>query len=190
MLGLILVINFVTAFNLEVNFVDRKGWQTFLKKRCYLINLHITSDDQEVTSVNGRSKALDCDGLVISEQTVHFLPKGLVNFFPQVTSIDASYSHLKKITKNDLKPFKDLNDLWLSHNDLQELDGDLFEFNPKLKYFDVKSNENLKSIGTALFRGLHLHQAFFRNCGCIDSDFAPIDDMKSVTRELESKCSK
>ena len=168
--------------------IDRKSWQISINHQCYVTGLTITSEYQTVTSVNGRTNRHDCQGLLIADQTVNFLPQGLEKFFPNIKSIWITNSKLKKITKNDLKPFKALMDLWLSNNDIVELDGDLFEFNRKLNAFSMEGNSKLKHVGEGIFNDFNLHQVYFGNCGCVNIYSAIDDDISRVIQGLKLQC--
>ena len=105
-------------------------------EKCRTSNLQITSRGQTVTSVNGQDlntfNGSNFKTIEIGQQTVHFLPNGLGNFFPNLEEMRIDKSSLKEVNKDDLAQLPKLKQLWLFNNDFQSLPSDLFEGNSEL----------------------------------------------------------
>lgn len=145
--------------------------------------LSITEDNVSVTSVsgnhaNGKSNN-DVEVLYISGQTIFFLPKNIVQFFPNLKGIVIFSSHMKTLRKQDIAPFTKLLFFFIAANEIKEIDGDLFESNPGVEYFSFTSNP-LMHIGPDLFHPLqNLKEVHCSKCKCYDIlNATPTDDLK------------
>lgn len=70
-------------------------------------------------------------------QELFQIPEGFGTFFPNLKGFYIRDSKVKTISKHDLQ-FQSLLYFYLAFNELEILDGDLFEFTPKLKTFIYK----------------------------------------------------
>lgn len=153
-------------------------------------NLVIASpEDVTITTVNGKVDShSQLETLNIRRQIVHYFPKGLEKFFPNLKNISLKNSELKAITQNDLKPFTELKKLHLRFNEIEKLDGDLFKFNLKLEVIDFTGNK-ITTVGVNLLQPLtNLHKAFFRSNDCIDLAGLTPTGLQELKAELETRC--
>jgi hypothetical protein len=173
-----------------INFHDDKHGNRTI---CRTSNASFTSEGIEITSIKLDSNGGFCDlsGLIVDKQAVHYVPRGLEMFFPRMTLLQIINSGLKTLEQTDLKPFPELELLILDSNDLQMLATNLFAFNPKLIKVTFSSND-LKCVGHNILAPLvHLKEADFSNCGCVDDFYN--DDLKDrglekVNLSLKSGC--
>ena len=164
------------SFDLECD-EESSNWEQVGKiKVCYAENVNITSRHEEVTSVNGRTEPTNLQGLEIVHQTVNYLPKGINKFFPNLKGLVVENSKLKSLKKDDLKSLKQLVYVNFVGNDLESLDGDLFEFNPKLKFIGFGSNK-IKYVCGFLLINLSI------NAGATSSS-----EILAVLQTLKSQC--
>ena len=70
---------------------------------CRAQNLNITARNEEITSVNGRTEPTSLEGILIDYQTVHYLPKGIEIFFPNLKLLMVHHVELKSVTQHDFK---------------------------------------------------------------------------------------
>lgn len=77
-------------------------------------------------------------------------PKDLMNFFPNLVTIEVYNCGLDKITKEDLRLYQRLTYLGIINNKLTHLPGDLFEYIPNIKLIDFSENK-IKTIGSLIF---------------------------------------
>lgn len=181
--------NEANGFNLECTF-GNNGWQDVAGKDCIVRNLVIVKANQLVTSVNGKSTVHDADTKVmkIHLQAVHFIPRGLSKFFPNLEVLYLAYSQLKSIERVDLKQFTKLKQLHLIANDLEILDADLFESNPELRIISFFHNK-LKFIDATLLTPLKkLERADFMVNKCLNSFAAGPNAIAALITELKIKC--
>lgn len=86
----------------------------------------------------------------IHETTCHYFPKGIEKIFKNLVALQVTYSGLKSITQENLKPFTRLRGLWLNDNNLISLEPNLFRFNPMLEIVRFDSNR-LRVISIDIF---------------------------------------
>ena len=174
------------SFDLKCE-VKRSTWD-YVGETAYCIaqNVNITTRNEDISSVNGQTGSLT--GLLFRGQTVHYLPKGINNFFPNLTVLQVQRSKLKSLTQDDLKSLTQLINVGFSHNDLGTLGGDLFEFNTKLKFVSFHSNK-LKYIGDNLMSNLpHLQYGSFEKNTCIDVRAESSSEIPVLLQKLKSEC--
>ena len=115
------------------------------------------------------------------------MPTEIGSFFLNVRSFTVVGSKLKEITKNDLKAFTNLKELKLAYNDLEKLDGDLFEHNRKLEYLNLDYNK-LKHVGEELLQNLNLAVTEFSNSGCINAYSYSTSTTSMIIQKLINQC--
>lgn len=121
---------------------------------CFTSSVEFREPDELVDNVtltlpNGVTMN-DINALWIHDTISHFFPKGVEDFFTNLTVIQVSSSGLKAITQDDLKPFTNLKGLWLNENDLISLEPNLFQFNTELRIIRFDSNR-IRSIPRSIF---------------------------------------
>lgn len=82
----------------------------------------------------------DVKAVWITSSNVFYFPLGLGNLFKNLLSIGIQNSKLREISKEDLKEFPKLKRLDLFDNEIEIVDEDLFQYNPKLE--DIGLNKN------------------------------------------------
>jgi Leucine-rich repeat (LRR) protein len=141
----------IDCFTLQCKFDDYMYDKNY---RCVVENLNVTSRNEIVSGVSGlhvpRRTNADVIILMIEEQTLHYMPQGLGDFFPNLVYLNVYKSGLKEISKNDLKNFPKLQIFSATNNDIETLPGDLFQFNTKITNISFLRNK-IKSIGKNIF---------------------------------------
>ena len=100
--------------------VKHGNWKlTDIIEYCQPKNVNVRSRNEKLTSVNGRTEPTNFTGLFFDQQTVHYLPKGIDKFFPNLKGLAAVSSKLKLLTQDDLKPLTQLVSVIFSSNDLE-----------------------------------------------------------------------
>lgn len=126
--------------------------------KCELENFKVELPNQVVTEISGLHipRRTDADVIILSidEQIVHYLPKGIDKFFPNIMYISIYKSGLKELTKDDLKNFPKLRNVGVRFNNIENLPGDLFEYNTEIASIGFQSN-NIKRIGKDIFKSLN-----------------------------------
>lgn len=157
---------------------------------CTVKNLVITSKDQNMWAANnikinyyGSVKRLK-----MNDQTIHYIPKGLAKWFPNLEIISIGNSKLKSIEQSDLKHFGRLKELYLHQNELEILRSDLFHFNPELIRINIKSNK-LRYIGENIFYGLEKLQVVeLENNVCISMNAKSQSEGLALFAKIKENC--
>lgn len=127
----------------------------------------------------------------ISNQHLLQMPSELEGFFPNIEGFFVNFCNLTSINSNDLKPYKKLKYLSLRNNLLTNLDGNLFQYSPKLQFISFGYNQ-IRKIGDELLDKLNqVKIASFIKNSCIDK--ISINDstsLEQIKEEFKSKCLK
>jgi hypothetical protein len=127
--------------------------------------------------------------LKIFFQTVKFLPKFTVLLAQRLEYFQVHSCHLKVVSKEDLQQFPRLKFISLENNDLEWLNGDLFDFNPKLESVWFGLNK-LKYIEENMFDSLtKLQWVDFSHADCIKTFISdPKRKLPGLKEELKTSC--
>lgn len=110
----------------------------------------------------------------VSMKLVQFVPAALKEKFPHLTKFEIIRSGLTHLQREDMEQFgADLIHANFWKNSLSAIEGDLFEFNPNLKYIGLHNNF-LKFIDPKLFVMIkklkNIEVVEFLSSNCIDSE--------------------
>jgi hypothetical protein len=174
----------ISAVNLVCEY-DTSSAYGVSGKYCDVKNLVLSWPDDAITNVDGRTDQVlnDIKLFIISNHpNLIYLPKGIATFFPKIEWLQMHFTGLKKITKEDLKPFPHLKIFWFHNN---QIDGDLFQFNPKLTHIFLNSNKT-KHVGANLLNSLkNLEEAEFSSNFCINKEAENKNKIPELIRESE-----
>lgn len=156
----------------------------------------ISTEDVTITSINGEEASYYQDKKVtyldINEQTVHYLPKGIENFFPLLERLSIVSAELESVKSDNLKPFGHLQTINLKNNKITTLDNNLFEFNPEITTLWFSHNQ-LKHIGADILTPLKkLSYADFSSNECVDKlvdeEGSETTDFSALVSDFKTKC--
>lgn len=108
---------------------------------CVVYDLSITSPDDTITSVDGKTDPTDYGILRIQNQKVNFVPRNIARFFPQLSELEISNSSLEWIEQANIRDLPNLMKINLQKNRLEILEKSLFDFNTKLHTINIRENE-------------------------------------------------
>jgi len=170
----------------------RKDWGTLADgdDYCQVNNLNVTTRNVAIDGVlidhsNGND---NISAFIVESQPCYFIPRGIENVFNDLEVIQFDSTHLKQVSKNDLRPFTGLKALLLEHNDLEVIEKDLFMHNKKLTYISFAYNE-LKHIDTLLLEPLtELTIAFFSSNQCISMNAYNQERMDELKSQIAQNC--
>ena len=179
----------VEGFDLKCEIEKKVVWSIEREaEECNTRNVDISSRNQEITSVNGQTEPTSAESLYTYGQTVHYLPKGIDRFFPNLKVLTVDRSNLKSLTQDDLKSLTQLVVVIFNHNDLESLDGDLFKYNPNLDRVEFSKN-NLKYIGENLSNNLNDLQVINVHMNpCINEKAESFFEIPALIRKVKSQC--
>lgn len=154
--------------------------------RCYPTELEIASPIATITSVNNATTPTSYEALIIEWHSMHYFPKGIGKFFPQLTRLEVLGSGLKSIQAADLEGLDSLKNLNILSNGIEKLSGDLFKFTPKLTDIRFTSNK-INRVGKDLLKNLHFLEFVTFVCNkCINSKAT--SNFEAFNNELHIKC--
>ena len=166
---------------------------------CQITSASITKPNQAITSIIGKhligKTYLDVQGFCISHTAVHYMPKNIVEFFPNLILIQINDCGLKRVTREDFIGFENIMTLALQDNELTLLPDDLFEGMENLKWISFNNNK-LEFLSTQLFQPVlgnqlklvdltnnsRIHSYF--NCKYVNSSFL------ELMRQIDQHCKK
>lgn len=160
--------------------------------KCEVENLSITARNEIVSDVSGSHipRRTNANVIIVSidEQTAHYLPENLAQFFPNLMYLKINKSGLKEITKNELKDFAKLRNIAVRGNDVESLPGDLFEYNLQLTNIDFPTNK-IKHIGRDIFKSLtSLESVNFLRNECISQVANNRTEIEKLMKTVEIEC--
>ncbi|CAG9811078.1 unnamed protein product [Chironomus riparius] len=106
---------------------------------------HVKEGILSISSATGRhlvdKKDTDVTGFWVYGSHFDFFPQGLSKVFNNLEVIIFGDCGIKRIGKNDLKPFPKL--IWFSLfvNQIEVIENGLFDYNPNLKYISLRDNK-------------------------------------------------
>lgn len=156
------------------------------------MNVNVTMPKKLITSLRGEHPAGASNDkvntLLIYEQVCEYFPVGLDKYFKGLLGIAIQKSGLKRITRNDLRPFGDLKSLSLFGNKLTVLESNLFYFNPKLELISLFKN-NLQHVSPNILEGLvHLKSIYLNSNPCINEDATTKEKIEQIKCKLIETC--
>lgn len=123
---------------------------------CKTKNLTTDGPEQFVNSLNGTEKDMkDVHGFSVEGAQCQYFPRMIDSFLPNLRAIRFQDTKLKHLSKFDIEPFPELVTFVLIRNQLEFLDGDLFDYNTKIKSLTLNETNILIINGAIL---MHLKQ--------------------------------
>lgn len=115
---------------------------------CDLNNsLTIPDWNTQISSVTGKhvtgKSFANVEGFRVKDKTLHYLPHGLEKYFDaeKIQFMELQSTGLIEIRQSDLQPFTKMNFFSAWGNELRVLPGDLFKFNPMIRFIGLGRNK-------------------------------------------------
>ena len=122
---------------------------------CCVTSAVITIPDVRIKSLLGKhTKGKNNFAVKVvwfNEAVVNFIPRGLTEIFPNLIHLRIENCDLKKICREDLVGFENLESLMIRFNELTALPDDLFVNTPKLRCISFIGNK-IESMSSNLFK--------------------------------------
>ncbi|XP_070501803.1 GATA zinc finger domain-containing protein 14-like [Chironomus tepperi] len=139
-------------------------------------------------SPNFTINSTSINSLITYNNTIHYIPRGISDFFKNLKLLAILNSNLKEIRQIDLKGFPELRGLWLPYNDIEVIEWHLFDFNPKLTEIILMDNR-IKIINVNAFQGVkHLEQLDLLRNVCVDAAAYDVNDTKLLIDDMRESC--
>lgn len=156
---------------------------------CKTHNLNITKPQQVITKVlpfpNQQDKSVNA--FLVHNQNCEYFPN-ISDFFGNIEGIAIQKSNLRKITKKDLKGFKNLKSISLFGNRLKIIENELFRYNPKLELVSLFNNQLQPIFPSAFDNIINLKILYLNSNPCINQDALQSSDIEKIKCEIVSKC--
>lgn len=157
---------------------------------CVLTTLNI-QNKTSVTSATGKhlngNTNSDVKAINIYGGICKTIPSGFGSIFPKIEIFTVWNATLKTVSSTDLQELRNLREIWLYANELEYLESNLFQYNPKIEIIVFKRNK-IKFVGKNFFEYLpNVQKVFFgyNNCTTVSADAGNIVAIKS---ELKQNC--
>lgn len=129
----------------------------------------------------------DVKALQIVGGVCQIIPGEFGSIFPKIEALSVKNAMLKLVTHRDMQQFSNLREIWLEGNDLNYLEGILFEFNPKVEIVVFKNNK-LAFVDSNFFDYLpKLRVADFYGNECFDGAAANLK-LDAIKERVKEKC--
>lgn len=126
--------------------------------------------------------------LEVADHSLHVLPLGIIDFFPNLVGLRWFDGRLTSLTADDLEPFSKLRAVDFGRNRLTSIDGDLFRHNQDLDWLFFDENR-LEHVGHDLLTSFpHLRRADFRMNPCIDVNANTTELIAELNLQLPISC--
>lgn len=178
---------------------------------CIVYGITVTTPQQPITSVQLKiidwynrdiehsdetkiaEKQIDDKDKIISfyirsSPSCHYVPSGIVDNFKNIKVLVIAFTGLQIITQADLKPMKNLQNLYIDNNKLTSLADDLFIFNPSIEYINLAQNK-ISSIGLNTFEPLTgLQELSILGNPCFAFRSVSLTEVEKLKTQLKINC--
>lgn len=125
---------------------------------------------------------------MLNNDLVSMLPRNIESFFPNLLVLDLRRSGLTSITAEDLSHWPDLSVFFAGSNEIEEIDGDLFQNSPRLSWIDFFNNL-ISNIGVNLLSNLNeLTYVDFGHNPCINIWANTPEGIENLKAQLLAQC--
>lgn len=136
---------------------------------------------------NSEKTDKDVQGINAYFKSINYIPDFSV-VFKNLIGLHLDMCKVLKLTKEELKPYPKLQQLFLHRNKLRILEKDLFEFNPDLKYIRISHNM-LREIDPMTFANLKaLTHVYLSGNECTQKDAETQKEIQDMPGTLQSTC--
>lgn len=161
---------------------------------CYNAQVSISNSATTLESVRGVHQSgksnTDVKVLYVEEDKtgIERLPSNIEKFFPNLVLIRWVRGSIRTVTAEDLRPFPELTGFSMFYNRIVSLDGDLFQYTPKLEWVDFERNQ-IANVGEDLLANLeNLKRVWFHANTCIDSSAESPQAIQELKQALLTQC--
>lgn len=193
MLFVLLILPLVASLKINCTYKSDSWPTTGLAYYCYAQNIEVLSQDDVIKEVAGAHMSgktnNDVSAIWIEKSpNLLFMPREFENFYKHLMAICINDSGLKRISQKNLQPFPNLEGVWFYGNKLVTFNGDIFQFNPKLRHIDFSHNQ-IRSIPANVFDPIAERPKVikFNSNLCINKDVLNYE-VEEIKQEILEKC--
>lgn len=191
---LLLVLCFAPSYAIEFecDFKNNTNWIAVGSVyTCTVIQINSFNDETSLESVIGNhingNTNLEVQGLnVQNEMTMQQLPNNIEVFFPNLIFFNWAAGALTTVVADDI-PFPELRVWAVSRNQIDNIDGDLFKFTPRLSHIFMYNN-SITNVGPDLLALNELEVADFSYNLCVDFLAGTPEEIQELEQRLLIDC--
>lgn len=143
----------------------------------------------EITRDDLKEHKSNIAAIIIDNNICHYFPRGFDKYFEHVRLIAVTKTELKVITREDIRPFSEIEYLHLNDNRLTKIEPKLFASNRNLREV-VLNNNRIREISPDICDYFHGEcNIELANNVCIQGSTKSLG-AKDVTSEIIKKCQK
>lgn len=136
----------------------------------------------------GNSTSNDVLGLWIYNQLIDYLPYGVGNIFPNLTTYYVEATPLKYIQQKNFEDLIHLKHIFINSNQIKVLNSDTFIYNKNINTLAMQSNK-LKVIGPGFLSSLiNIQRVYFSGNACINYNAENIVNLNILSRTVRESC--
>jgi hypothetical protein len=189
---LLAVFDSSTSIILDCNYSSYQDWPLKGLYACDIKNIQVTNDNEIVTGVSQNHNAgksnFDVDVLYVKGKTLHYLPRHIEKFFPNLKGITVFTSKTKVLRRQDIAPFSRLLFVFMNEGLIEAIDGDLFDDNPTIQYVSFTLNP-LTNVAPNAFDSLkQLKEIHCFQCKCYSTQNIDITQIAQIKLGFASHC--
>lgn len=185
------LLNYVESVTVDCDFmVDIDyGYKCFVKS--YIMSYAGDRIINKVTGDHQKGKS-NRDVLYFDSRhiVIYLFPHGLTTIFDNLETIFLETAQINEIHSSDLRQFgAKLKNFWMSNNQIESLEADLFQYNKNLQWISFYGNK-LRQIDNGTFRGLEELNILRIDHGnpCVESYAQSRSAVIALIDEAEYKC--
>lgn len=169
------------------------GGYTGSQYTCVLLNdFKLQQHGKEVTRINGQhgvgKSNADVKGIWADGKNLIFIPKDVDKFFPNIIALVYNYASIIEVHEEDFKPFPNLRMTWMTANQIDILEENLFRNNPKLGEISFANNK-IRLISVNTFSSLKaLSYLYLDQNECIDSRASSPRTVRALVYDTKFQC--
>jgi Leucine-rich repeat (LRR) protein len=160
---------------------------------CSVFN-YTDESNQALTQVRGNTESsktyADVKGIYLNLEgkNLTFIPKGLENFFPNLSGIFIYHGNITNLNGDELKEYKNLEWFAIEFNPIKKVPRNLFANKSRLKTIFLDNNE-ITQIEAGMFDGLNnLEKVYLSHNLCINIDAESPSDIEKLKSSLMQSC--
>lgn len=159
---------------------------------CIVYYLKYQDYDDPITQISIEMSSIDAKDIlsfyIRSSSDLYYIPSGLADHFINLKVLVIAFTGLKTLRQSDFKPLQKLENIYLDNNELESIEGDIFAFNPNIRFINLESNK-IKSVANNVFDPLaRLQQLNFSRNICYSGKAESQAEVEELKEKIYEKC--
>lgn len=186
-----------SAIHIHCNFSNKNFYEIGTAYNCLVTSMNFTGHPTYITSNSGAhlSGKSNSDVKIVVFKDPHcqtfnltFIPKGILNFFPNIFSLEFRHCAFEFLNGDELNEYPKILYWVLTNSKIKRIPGEFFTATRQIKFIDFWHNK-IENVGESLMDGLEsLTKVHFQNNSCINSNAANRTQIPTLINDLRMKC--